>query len=145
MNILFSILSIVYIAGIFFFADSPIVSDVATFNPYSLLHVPLYGILAFLLFLSIVPYKRGIINPINSTDPRNPINPRNVKNYLISGVIALGVAIADEIHQAYIPNRSASIIDVLLDMIGIGLCVLLARKFRFMSALINSGPPKRLS
>jgi VanZ family protein len=35
------------------------------------------------------------------------------------GVSALGVGIADEIHQAYVPGRDASITDVLLDMVGI--------------------------
>jgi VanZ family protein len=29
------------------------------------------------------------------------------------------VAIADEIHQAYVPGRDASITDVLLDLVGI--------------------------
>jgi VanZ family protein len=35
------------------------------------------------------------------------------------------VAIADEIHQAYIPSRDASITDVLLDAIGIVLALLI--------------------
>jgi VanZ family protein len=38
---------------------------------------------------------------------------------LTVGFIALIVAIADEIHQAYVPGRDASITDVLLDMVGI--------------------------
>jgi VanZ family protein len=40
-------------------------------------------------------------------------------------LIALVVAIADEIHQAYIPSRDASVTDVLLDVIGIILFVAL--------------------
>jgi VanZ family protein len=45
---------------------------------------------------------------------------RNQKNfYLLPGGIALIVAIADEIHQAYVPGRDASLTDVLLDMVGI--------------------------
>jgi len=48
----------------------------------------------------------------------------NSTNYFIAGIIALVVAIADEIHQAYLPNRNASVIDVLLDIIGIMLCIL---------------------
>jgi hypothetical protein len=143
MNPLFSILSLSYIAAIFLLADSPVVSDIAAFNPYSLLHIPLYGILTLLLIFSTgssISIHRG-----DSTNSTNPINPINSRNLFIAGLIALVVAVADEIHQAYIPNRNASIIDVLLDVIGIGLCVLLARRFRFMSILRNSGPPKRLS
>jgi VanZ family protein len=102
MNILLSVLPIVYIAGIFLPADSPMVSATASFNPYSLLHIPLYGILAFLLLLFIAPYKRGIINPINSI---------NQIEYMIGGLIACGVAIADEIHQVYLPPYNASMID----------------------------------
>jgi VanZ family protein len=45
-------------------------------------------------------------------------------NYLITrllvvGFITLIVAFADEIHQAYVPGRDASITDVLLDLVGI--------------------------
>jgi len=114
MNPFFSILSLAYIAGIFLLADSPMVSDVAAFNPYSLLHIPLYGILTFLLILSFSPFKFKVINSGNST---------NSINLLIPGLIALGVAVADEIHQAYIPTRNASITDVLLDIVGIILCM----------------------
>jgi hypothetical protein len=145
MNILFSTLSAAYIAGIFLFADSPMVSDVATFNPYSLLHIPLYAMLTFLLIVSFSPQRKRFLNPTNSTNPTNSINSSDSRNLRIAGIIALVVAIADEIHQVYIPNRNASIIDVLLDMVGIGLCVLVARRFRFMSALRNSAPPKPLS
>jgi VanZ family protein len=132
MNILFSILSIVYIAGIFLFADSPMVSTMATFNPYSLLHIPLYGILTFLLLLSIAPYKPKITNPMNPTNSMNSINPIN---YLIAGLVALGVAIADEIHQAYLPARNASMIDVFLDVIGVGLSILVF--FRLGSTMMG--------
>ena len=145
MNPIFSILSAAYIAGIFQFADSPVVSDVAAFNPYSLLHIPLYGILTFLLILSFSPFKFRVINsgnPINPINPMNPTNPMNSTNpsnpidpinLLIPGLIALGVAVADEIHQAYIPSRDASIIDVLLDIIGILL-------FAFLFGRVQSIP-----
>jgi len=39
--------------------------------------------------------------------------------FLIPGGIASVIAIADEIHQAYVPGRDASITDVLLDVVGI--------------------------
>jgi len=119
MSIFFSILSAAYIAGIFLLADSPMVSEAAPFNPYSLLHIPLYGILTILLVLS---FRRKPSNPINPTNPSNSIN------LLIPGSIALVVAIADEIHQAYIPSRDASVTDVFLDIVGISLCLLLIKR-----------------
>jgi VanZ family protein len=61
-------------------------------------------------------------------NPNNPSNSSNPINFLVAGIIALAVAIADEVHQAYIPNRNASVIDVLLDMIGIILCMLIIKR-----------------
>ena len=115
MRIFFSILSIAYIGGIFILADSPMVSDFARFNPYSLLHIPVYGILTVLLVFSLVPIK------IQST---NPINIKNSTNrFLVAGFVALAIAIAVEIHQAYVPGRDSSATDVLLDTLGISLVV----------------------
>jgi hypothetical protein len=147
MRLLFTILSIAYIAGIFLFADSSVVSTLAAFNPYSLLHIPLYGVLTVLLIFSFIPITQL---PVNSLNRRNQINQRNLsrlsrsesvrgemrslfhwdqmnqrnqrnwKNFfLLPGGIASVVAIADEIHQAYVPGRDASITDVLLDLVGI--------------------------
>ena len=158
MNPIFSILSIGYIAGIFLLADSPIVSDVATFNPYSFLHIPMYGILTLFLILSFSRSGRKLSNPTNSM---NSITPRNLSremrpapctvltttsgslfhwdptNYLVAGLVALVVAIADEIHQAYLPTRNPSIIDVFLDIIGIILCVALIRQLERKSRFSN--------
>ena len=124
MSIFFRVLSAAYVAGIFLFADSPMVSYVSRFNPYSLLHIPLYGILTLLLILSFPPSKGKFVNTTNS---RNSINSRNP---VVAGIIALVVAIADEIYQAYLPARDASVIDVLLDLVGIICCILLARRFQ---------------
>lgn len=139
MNIFFSILSIVYISAIFILAGSPIVRILAPFNLYSLLHIPLYGILTFLLIFSVVPlsFKKNVPNDQNVLNDPNVqrtnasthlriytlshplINASTHVRFLVVGVIALGVGIADEIHQAYVPGRDASITDVLLDMVGI--------------------------
>jgi hypothetical protein len=124
-RLFFSILSIAYIAGIFLFADSSVVSTLAAFNPYSLLHIPLYGVLTVLLIFSFVPLKFKLLNSINPRNSTNAINATNTINlrarYLLPGGIASVVAIADEIHQAYVPGRDASITDVLLDIVGISL------------------------
>jgi len=127
MRLFFTFLSIAYIAGIFLLADSSVVSYLSSFNPYSLLHIPLYGILTFLLIFSFVPLK------FNSTNPSNPTNP--IAHFLIPGGIALIVAIADEIHQAYVPGRDASIPDILLDLCGIALVMFFF--FRLLKAKTN--------
>jgi len=160
MRFLFTILSIVYIAGIFLFVDSSVVSDLSSFNPYSLLHIPLYGVLTFLLVCSFIPMTQLRNNPIDlprlsclphetlflfhwgSESVLDEMRPAQwsvktttwgslfhrgqLPNYLITrflvvGLIALIVAITDEIHQAYVPGRDASLTDVLLDFVGITL------------------------
>ena len=134
MRIFFTILSIAYVAGIFLFADSSVVSTLSSFNPYSLLHIPLYGILTFLLIFSFVPLKfnqrnlsrlsrsesvRGEMRSLFHWDPMTQLPNYLITRFLVVGFIALIVAIADEIHQAYVPGRDASITDVLLDLVGI--------------------------
>ena len=153
-RLLFSILSSIYIFCIFFLADSSVVSDLSAFNPYSILHIPLYGILTILLIFSFVPLKFKLlnsINPRNSTNAMNlttainAINSTNSTNssnlnarLLVVGIIALIVAIADEIHQAYVPGRDASVIDVLLDVIGIILVLFFAfRLLKTKTSLIH--------
>jgi VanZ family protein len=130
MRPLFTFLSISYIAAIFLLADSPAVSEISAFNPYSLLHIPLYGIFTLLLILSFSK---------NSTNPKDSINPINRINYLIAGVIALVIAVADEIHQAYIPSRKASVSDVFLDIIGIVLCIIIFKRIEHTSGFSKIG------
>ncbi len=108
IHLFFSLLSIAYVAGIFILANSPMVSTISLFNPYSLLHLPLYGILAFLLYFSLSA----------------PGHPR----FLLPGFIAFGVGIADEIHQAFVPGREASVGDVFLDLAGIVIALWVIRK-----------------
>jgi len=162
MRLLFSILLSIYIFCIFFLADSSVVSTLATFNPYSLLHIPLYGILTVLLIFSFVPITQLLNNlminklihssthlridsfthsRINaSTHPRinTSTHPRIYTStyFLLSGGIALIVAIADEIHQAYVPGRDASVTDVLLDLVGIILVLFFA--FRLFKTKKNA-------
>ena len=135
MRFFFTLLSIAYIAMIFLWADSPVVSDLAPFNPYSLLHIPLYGILTLLLIFSFFPFNfktnvPNVLNNPNVTNERNAsthlrMNTSSRLRFIISGMIALGVAIADEIYQSFIPTRDASFLDVLLDFFGIALVLFL--------------------
>jgi len=120
MRFVFRLFSIAYVAGIFLFADSSVVSDLAPFNPYSLLHIPLYGILTFLLVFSVLPYSTHLTHSTNST---NLTHLTYSTRFLIVGLVATMVGVADEIHQAYIPGRNASVVDVFLDMVGIALCL----------------------
>ena len=114
---IFPLISIFYISGIFLLAGSPFISKIAIFNLFSLLHIPLYGILTVFLVFSFIPLPHRRSYAINQTNQINQIDQTN--QFLFAGLIALGVAVADEIHQAYIPGRNASITDVFLDMIGI--------------------------
>jgi VanZ family protein len=113
LNLLFSILSGFYIFAIFFFADSEVVGQVNHFNPFSLLHIPLYGILTVLLALALKNRKKR-----HSSIP-----------YTLTAIMAISVGILDEIHQIFIPNRDASIADVLLDITGVCLTLYLFRRF----------------
>ncbi len=140
MRILFSLLSLVYIASIFILAGSRVDDTLSEFNLYSLLHIPLYGILACLLIFSMVPITQGFKNASvrpgpGATGPR-PIGTAGLKLRLfIAGGIALVVAIFDEVHQLSVPHREASATDVVLDMAGIALALLLC--FRLFKTQIS--------
>jgi len=56
----------------------------------------------------------------------SPISP----SFFVAGGIASFVGILDEIHQAYIPGRDSSIIDVMLDITGIILTAILIHFFQ---------------
>lgn len=151
LNPFFALLSAAYIAGIFFLADSPVVSSLSAFNPCSLLHIPLYGILALLLILTITPFglygslfsalrsplmKRSddpnFLNGLSvqrslgiDASPRQRICASTRGRILLSGFIAFLIGVADECYQSSIPSREASMTDVLLDGVGTLLAVVL--------------------
>jgi len=123
-KLVFRLLAICYTAGIFLFADSPVVADLAPFNPESLLHIPLYGILTLLLVFSVLPYST------RSTDSTHSTHSTYSTEFIIAGLIAVVVAVADEVHQVYVPGRNSSIYDVLLDVVGIVLCLFIIWRFK---------------
>ena len=130
MRILFSLLSLFYIAAIFILAGSPVVRTLSEFNPYSLLHIPLYGIMTFLLVFSMVPisrgFKDGAIQPgSDSTRPRSRGTIGLRFRLFVAGAIALVVGTFDEVHQLSVPRREGSVTDVVLDMVGIAIALLL--------------------
>ncbi len=111
MRLIFAFLSACYIFLIFFLADSGVVNHLSHFNPYSLLHIPLYGLLALLIFLSLQDRQKPIVRT----------------SYLVTGLIAGLVGIMDEVYQSLLPQREASAGDVLLDLGGIWLALLIIR------------------
>ncbi len=122
MNPFFTMLSAAYIFMIFYGADSPAVSQVGDFNPHSLLHIPLYGILTLLLILALRPNSGRI----------------ETRRLIGAGLIALVVAVLDEYYQTFIPTREGSMTDVVLDGIGIGLAMGLGVRY-FLPILDRAG------
>jgi VanZ like family len=130
VRIIFSILSLSYIAAIFILAGAPVVNTLSVINPYSLLHIPLYGIMTLLLVFSLVPIPRGF-NPVSIQPNSNPTRPRSrgtvglKLRLFVAGTIAWVVGIFDEVHQLSVPGREASAGDIALDMVGIAIALLL--------------------
>jgi hypothetical protein len=130
VRIIFSILSLSYIAAIFILAGSPAVNTLSDINPYSLLHIPLYGIMSLLLVFSLVPIPRGF-KPGSIQPNSDPTRPRSrgtaglKLRLFIAGAIASVVGIFDEVHQLSVPGRDASAGDVALDLVGIVIALLL--------------------
>jgi hypothetical protein len=129
MRILSSLVSIFYIAAIFILAGSPVVQTLSKYNPYSLLHIPLYGILTLLLVFSTVPLRAlgvGSIQPGGNAARRRSRSTAGLTIRLfVAGAIALVVGAFDEVHQLSVPIRDASVGDVVLDMVGITIALLL--------------------
>jgi VanZ family protein len=113
MNLFFAFLSAAYLSAIFFLADSGAISQIGEFNPYSLLHVPLYGILTLLILLSLCTGK-GIYTS---------------KRLIAAGFIAGIVGMLDEFHQTFIPTRGGSLGDVLLDILGVVIVLIIFHRF----------------
>ncbi len=112
MRLFFAFLAGGYIFLIFFLADSSAVNHLGHFNPFSLLHIPLYGVLTVLLFLSIHPEQKSA----------------HKNSYLGTALIAGAVGVLDELYQSFLPNREASGGDVLLDLIGIILALFISKR-----------------
>ncbi len=113
VNPVYALFSAAYIFAIFFLADSGAASQIGEFNPYSLLHIPLYGILALLILLSLSTGK-GRYTP---------------KRLIASGFVAGIVGALDEFHQTFIPARDGSLGDVLLDVLGVAIALTVFQRF----------------
>jgi VanZ family protein len=71
----------------------------------------------------------------------NPMTqlPNNLKSrFLVVGLIASIVAIADEVHQSFVPFRDASVTDVFLDLLGISLVLIVFSKYYMKSQKLST-------
>ena len=104
------ILTICYICSIFYISslpDSSLTMGDSTLekNLWNLAHIPLYGVLAIFLYLTFRKRKK--------------INNSFLKLNWIVFIIALFIASLDELNQSHVPGRSASLLDIFFDSIGI--------------------------
>ena len=129
MNLIFTIFSIAYIFCIFFWADSPVVSDMATYNPSSLLHIPLYGILTVFLTFAVVPCRFGRMNVLPDSRGYAVLRLRMDASSRLRFLIQVDRPGSGrspmKFYQSFLPCRDASPTDVFLDFIGITFALLL--------------------
>jgi len=96
---------------------------------YNLAHIPAFALLTYLWFRSF--------------SARKTKGPNTNANALILSALIV-FAVSDEIHQAYVPGRYASFLDIGLDLIGIcmGLALLkaVALKNRISTNLQTASP-----
>ena len=59
----------------------------------------------------------------------NTYNLKMSKKVIISLIIGVIYAISDEFHQSFIPDRSSSFFDVIIDTSGVIFGILIARRF----------------
>lgn len=120
---LYLILTFCYIGVIFYLSSLPSTSlsftDSTTERILSnIAHIPLYGILTILLFLFFK----------NKTDKERKKINRNVV------LAAMCIAILDELNQSTTPGRHASLLDILLDAMGVFIALRIANTRIFSTA-----------
>ena len=113
MDPYFFLISTLYVSCVYLWAGCPLVLLINAFNPFSFLHVPLYGILTVLLLLALKTHLRQ----------------RPASRYLLVGLIAVSIAVVDEVQQSFISYRVGSFTDVLLDLAGISFAMLVFSHF----------------
>ncbi|HZI94537.1 MAG TPA: VanZ family protein [Patescibacteria group bacterium] len=84
----------------------------------NLSHLPMFAGLAFLMIKTIAPKQRQLLA---------------TRVCAVAALLLVTFAALDEWHQAFVPGRSASVIDLFLDVMGIGAVLLFYR----LSALVS--------
>lgn len=77
-------------------------------------------------FAHLAEYMILVILLVNAL--RQHISQKMVK-YRLAGLLSLAYAVSDEVHQSFVPGRNGSILDVLIDGLGIMLGLLLFELF----------------
>jgi VanZ family protein len=124
----YAIVTAVYVMVIYWLSSLPDLSspkqDPLTLFLMNLGHLPLFAVLAFCLLKTFSRVGK-------SWWPR----------YALAFVVGAAGGALDEWHQSFVPGRSSSIVDFLVDAIGIGAMLLLLR----LSALRKGGRRSRSS
>lgn len=107
---IYIVLTVCYMGLIFYLSSLPdntlhIGGSKAERIFWNLAHIPYYGILTILFNSAFGNKKKG--------------NPCSLKSNWKILIIALCIAILDELNQSMVPTRSVSVMDFLLDSIGI--------------------------
>lgn len=88
-------------------------------------HITEFAILAYLVTKAL-----STQHPRHTGHDRNPVP--------LAGVLSLAYAVADELHQHFVPGRSCRPEDILIDAVGISLGLILARKvFRKRGSILR--------
>ena len=112
-SLLYLLLTISYMAGIYWLSsipgevdpESPLLSGIIAWTPpavQNLLHVPLFGILAWLWYRTLDAW-----------------NMRHGLALTTAFLLAAGFGVFDEWHQLHVPGRYASFTDIALDCAGV--------------------------
>ena len=110
--LLFLLLAVCYMAGIYWLSsipgevdpESPLLSGIISWTPpavQNLLHVPLFGILAWLWYRTLDVWKM-----------------RHGLALITAFLLAAGFGVFDEWHQLHVPGRYASLTDMALNTLG---------------------------
>ena len=120
----YGLATVLYMAGITFLSSvprPPRLHPPVLQYALNLGHIPLFAGLTYLLIRTIAPRWRPFLT---------------TRACVLTAVALAAFAALDELHQAFVPGRSASPTDLLLDMMGIGAVLL----FHRLSALVSEEP-----
>jgi VanZ family protein len=115
-KLIITILPLLYMALIWFLSSNP--ADAFVNTPFSFdallkesLHLIEFAILYWLIAFAFMAH-----------------NKWSERASLIAAVIAILYGLTDEIHQSFVPSRSATVIDFVKDVIGVTVSYLIAKR-----------------
>lgn len=123
----YSVLTAFSLAGIFIVSSVPFLSVIggAGFQfACNLAHAPVYGVLAFLWFKTF----------------EDGVEPTTV-TYAATFLVSVACGAFDEWHQSFVPGRSSSIGDLMVDAAGITCILVLIYVARLSGRALPTGTP----